>query len=383
MGYRDNISAIDALSKIRSGYMLLPDIQREFCWEMSDIEKLFESIVDNYPLGYCIFWKTNKSILNAEKPNLYKFVEQYKKGETSNVKDNEVFTDDVDYYIVLGGQQRLTAINIALKGFYSEKRKGRGFAWNNPKSFIKRELYYNLDFNNFANEDQDAEFPSKKFIFLSDDEAKASGHYIKVKDIMQFDNSYKLSKYLSLEEVCRNNDETASELVNLYERLTDDYFNVTLTGSDGLAVSGKGNNAWQAYCAALNILDAHILFSKANILISKFYEVGIDSKRKSLEKHHLFPKVYLKSLNYADTKINLMANYAYIDWKDNMEILDKNPSEYYPIICQGMTKEEIEFMEDENALPHGWGKKNYEDFLVERRKLMAEKIKKGFEKLNK
>ena len=36
-------------------------------------------------------------------------------------------------------------------------------------------------------------------------------------------------------------------------------------------------------------------------------------------------------------------------------------------------------MEDENALPHGWEKMLYDEFLIERRKLMAAKIKKAFE----
>ena len=170
-------------------------------------------------------------------------------------------------------------------------------------------------------------------------------------------------------------------LSRIEERLTNDYFSITLTGSEGLAVSGRGNNAWNAYVASLNILHAQILFSKSNLLVSKLFEFGTDGKRKSLEKHHLFPKAYLKSLGYSDSKINQMANYAYIDWKDNMEILDEAPSSYYPIICSGRTEEEIIRMEEENALPHGWEKMDYEEFLIERRKLMAMKIKEAFEVL--
>lgn len=173
------------------------------------------------------------------------------------------------------------------------------------------------------------------------------------------------------------------EFINqkITERFTKDYFDVTLVGSEGLAVSGKGNPAWNAYCAALNILDAHILFSKGNLLISKLYEPGVDGNRKSLEKHHLFPKAYLKTLGYKDSNINQMANYAYIDWKDNMEILDEAPSVYYPIVCAGKSEAEILKMEEENALPHGWENMPYEEFLLQRRSLMAKKIKEAFEKL--
>lgn len=172
-------------------------------------------------------------------------------------------------------------------------------------------------------------------------------------------------------------------LSRVNERLTNDYFDITLVGSEGLAVSGKGNNAWNAYVAALNIMDAKILFSKSNLLVSKLFEPGTDGNRKSLEKHHLFPKAHMKAQGYTDAKINQMANYAFIDWKDNMDILDDAPSVYYPIVCEGRSDEEILHMEEENALPHGWENMPYEDFLVERRKLMAAKIKQAFDLLKK
>ena len=172
-------------------------------------------------------------------------------------------------------------------------------------------------------------------------------------------------------------------LSRVNERLTNDYFDITLVGSEGLAVSGKGNNAWNAYVAALNIMDAKILFSKSNLLVSKLFEPGTDGHRKSLEKHHLFPKAHMKAQGYTDAKINQMANYAFIDWKDNMDILDDAPSVYYPIVCEGRSDEEILRMEEENALPHGWENMPYEDFLVERRKLMAAKIKQAFDLLKK
>ncbi len=165
------------------------------------------------------------------------------------------------------------------------------------------------------------------------------------------------------------------------ERLTNDYFDITLLGSEGLAVSGRGNNAWNAYVAALNILDAKILFSKTSLLVSKLFEPGTDGKRKSLEKHHLFPKAYLKSKGYNDARINQMANYAFIDWKDNADILDDAPSVYYPVVCNGRTEEDIHRMEKENALPHGWEHMDYEEFLIERRKLMSAIIKNAYEKL--
>ena len=170
-------------------------------------------------------------------------------------------------------------------------------------------------------------------------------------------------------------------LSRVCERLTDDYFSITLPGADGLAVSGSGNNAWYAYVASLNILGTKTLFSHSSLPVSALFMPGADGTHKALEKHHLFPKAYLKAQGYSDTQINQMANYAYIDWNDNVKILDEAPAVYYPAVCEGMTHEAIAIMEDENALPHGWQNMSYDEFLLQRRKLMAQIIKRAFEVL--
>jgi hypothetical protein len=51
------------------------------------------------------------------------------------------------------------------------------------------------------------------------------------------------------------------------------------------------------------------------------------------------------------------------------------------VVCNGRTEDDIRRMEEENALPHGWEHMDYEDFLIERRKLMSAIIKKAYEKL--
>lgn len=208
-------------------------------------------------------------------------------------------------------------------------------------------------------------YASLTYLYTGSFESTVEGHLNSIKEVTTFDEykNFILSK------------------VN--ESLTNDYFDITLPGSGGLAVSGRGNNAWNAYVASLNIMDAKILFSRSSLLVSKLFEPGTERNRKSLEKHHLFPKAYLRSQGYPDSKINQMANYAFIDWKDNMDILDDAPSVYYPVVCEGKSGDEIRRMEEENALPHGWENMAYEDFLVERRKLMVARIKAAFKRLEK
>lgn len=62
-------------------------------------------------------------------------------------------------------------------------------------------------------------------------------------------------------------------------------------------------------------------------------------------------------------------------------MLHESPAIYYSIVCKGKSEDEMLQMEYENALPYGWKNMSYEEFLVSRRKLMAEKIKMGYEKL--
>lgn len=182
----EDMSVLDALKYVKNRNMLLPDIQREYVWTYPEIEKFFESIVDEYPVGSCIMWKTTRKNLNKEKPNLYYFLRDYVQGKSKNEKAPEYFNEETDYYIVLDGQQRITSMNIALYGSFTSFKGGRGHAWDNPKSWITRELYYNLDYYN--NADDDDENPKKRFAFLTEDEVK-TGNWYKVKQLLAFDDS--------------------------------------------------------------------------------------------------------------------------------------------------------------------------------------------------
>lgn len=213
----EDMSVLTALEYVNSGHMLLPDIQREYVWDYPDIEKLFESIIDGYPVGSCIMWKTSRTNLNREKPNLYYFIRDFKKDNApKDGKAPEFFSfesDDKDYYIVLDGQQRITSLNIALNGSFTSFKGGRGYATQNPNSWIKRELYYNLDFYN--NSENDDENPKKKFSFLSVDELK-KGNWYKVKQILAFDDLETYIEDLIEKCYCR---ETKRDLSMLFKRL--------------------------------------------------------------------------------------------------------------------------------------------------------------------
>jgi hypothetical protein len=157
--------------------------------------------------------------------------------------------------------------------------------------------------------------------------------------------------------------------------LTNDFWNVTLPNS--LATSTTRSPSLYAYHAALVLLDARALFSKMRV--SDLVDPSINANRSGVERHHLFPKGYLKNINIIDTReINQIANYALVEWGDNVKISDQAPSDYFPEIKNRFSEVEIDKMYRVHALPQNWEHLSYREFLEKRRELMAQVIAEGY-----
>ncbi|WP_419653070.1 hypothetical protein [Thiolapillus sp.] len=135
-----------------------------------------------------------------------------------------------------------------------------------------------------------------------------------------------------------------------------------------------------AYFAALNLLDAKVLFSQQKV--SELMDPATVGHRASLERHHLFPKAYLKTLGIVTTRdTNQIANYAMVEWGDNMKISDLPPAEYVPVLNERFSGKELERMYYWHALPDGWENMAYMDFLRQRREMMAKVIQDAYQLL--
>lgn len=164
------------------------------------------------------------------------------------------------------------------------------------------------------------------------------------------------------------------------DTLTEDYWNITLPND--LATSTARSPALFAYYAALNLLDARALFS--NLKVSELLDPTLKAKKSSVERHHLFAKGYLKTIgmeNRRDT--NQIANFALVEWRDNIDILDSPPVDYVPKYTARFSSEELAEMYRWHALPEGWEQMDYKVFLEERRKRMADVVREGYRKLAK
>ena len=161
-------------------------------------------------------------------------------------------------------------------------------------------------------------------------------------------------------------------------RFTDDYFNVTLPKD--LATSSTSSPAWLGYIAAINVLGTPMLFSTE--ILSKYLVPGASGTKNAVDRHHIFPKHYLEENGYFDDRDrNQVANYTYIDYTTNIDISDKPPAEYVGEYRIKLGETEYLRTCRENALPENFETMDYPKFLVERRKLMAEIIRKGYERL--
>lgn len=167
--------------------------------------------------------------------------------------------------------------------------------------------------------------------------------------------------------------DTINEIIGT--TLTNDFWNINLPGD--LSKSSSYSKSLFAYYAALKILGAKGLFSKS--LVGDLLQEGMRSNKSALEKHHIFPKEYLKKMGTTEqTEINQIANYALVEWDDNIKISDTAPAEYLPKYKARFTEDEYKQMCYWHALSENWENLTYPDFLVKRRILMANIIKDAF-----
>jgi Protein of unknown function DUF262 len=128
--YKPGGTIADALKSIQIKSYVLPAIQREFVWKPEQIEKLFDSLMQGYPFGTFLFWKIEES--TSSKFKFYDFVLNYHQRDAAHCPElGKMHHQNVT--AVLDGQQRLTALNIGLRGSMALKQPNKW--WTNPDAF--------------------------------------------------------------------------------------------------------------------------------------------------------------------------------------------------------------------------------------------------------
>jgi hypothetical protein len=134
--------------------------------------------------------------------------------------------------------------------------------------------------------------------------------------------------------------------------------------------------------AALNILDADMFMLKNKV--QQWMDPSFPAP-KGTEGHHLNPRKYLENVvGVKDLKkINQVANFAPTDWSTNILISDREPAEYWPALVseRGFRGEELRQQMFWHALPEDWESMGFDEFLQERRILIAQVTRAGYERL--
>jgi hypothetical protein len=97
---------------------------------------------------------------------------------------------------------------------------------------------------------------------------------------------------------------------------------------------------------------------------------GLLGKTSRLEIHHIFPKAQLYKRGYGRPEVNALANYCFLTQATNLGISDTLPEIYFPAVeskYPGALASQWVPMD-----PQLWRIENYQEFLAERRRLLAE-----------
>lgn len=101
----------DLLSDVKNGKVGLPDLQRPFVWKDKKARDLLDSMLKGYPIGYIMLWQS---------PEDYETVNHIGANDKTYIRPD---------YLVIDGQQRLTALLAAISGIKVK-----------DKNYVKRQI---------------------------------------------------------------------------------------------------------------------------------------------------------------------------------------------------------------------------------------------------
>lgn len=164
------------------------------------------------------------------------------------------------------------------------------------------------------------------------------------------------------------------------ETITGDYWTHSLVAA--LETQKARAPAALAFRAAQVVLGTRALFSDQ--LLQNLLDPPAQGGRAASEAHHLFPEAWLHARGIRERRrVNQVANLADVGWHENSVIGGRGPAEYVPRLRQklGIDDDRWGRLCAEHALPSRWESMEYEAFLSERRRRMAEIIRVAFRKL--
>ena len=188
--YQTGQTIKETLDEIYRHDLVLPAIQREFVWRPEQIYRLFDSLMQGYPFGTFLYWRVSPD--TSGKFNFYDFVLNYHERDNRHCPPlgsmpNRQLT------AVLDGQQRLTALNVGLRGSMAWKQPR--LWWNNPDAFPPRRLHLDL----LWRPDEDNEDGTKyRFSFRVGAESQSEKEcWFPVKEVLSMEGGPSMVRWLN------------------------------------------------------------------------------------------------------------------------------------------------------------------------------------------
>lgn len=185
-------SIASMLDSIYKHEFVLPAIQREFVWSSDQVCLFFDSLLRGYPVGTMLTWRVPAD--DVGEYVYYDFIRDYHQKDSPHCPEIKPPAHQL-VVAVLDGQQRLTAMNIGLRGSYAEKLPR--LWWNNPAAYPQKFLY--LDLAHIGLEEELG--VRYDFRFLTPQEAESSSIklgaiWFRASDILPMQETYDLLDYL-------------------------------------------------------------------------------------------------------------------------------------------------------------------------------------------
>lgn len=182
----------DTLDAMQRNKLVLPAIQREFVWSLEQVCRLFDSLMQGYPFGTFLYWPVQPE--NSDKFKFYDFVLNYHERDNPHCPELPKMPDQ-ELTAVLDGQQRLTALNIGLRGSMAKKLPHR---WRkSPDAFPRRYLYLDL-LRKTQEEDEESRY---RFDFrTTDKQSTTNGNqecWFRVQDVLSMTGGPPMVKWLN------------------------------------------------------------------------------------------------------------------------------------------------------------------------------------------
>jgi uncharacterized protein with ParB-like and HNH nuclease domain len=180
----NSVTIYEAMQNIKNGKYVMPAFQRQYVWSMEQVEKLWDSILLDYPIATFLFWHINDDNITRDTyfctflPNVT--FDSRKQADSTNydLMIIDVRTTDT---AILDGQQRLTSLYLSLFG---DAYIRQIYARKNGNGGLVTKLLIELNKNKLDVDEE--EYNSKKYdIKFSDKVGRLSPTQFEVRNILQ------------------------------------------------------------------------------------------------------------------------------------------------------------------------------------------------------